>query len=109
VLSVDGGRGFVIQARDGERLVVTAAHCLMRGGGLYLPPALSFSDTQEGTYVNLLGPLGAEQTIWAECLLVEPVADIAVRGSPDTQKHQALVEPSVPPLVGNGPDFSISW
>jgi hypothetical protein len=34
---------------------------------------------------RLLGPLGAEPTVSAECLFVDPVADIAVLGSPDTQ------------------------
>jgi len=106
VVSVSGGRGFVIQSRDGQRLVVTAAHCLTRGE-LYLPPALSSSDTQERTYANLLGLLGAEQTIWAECLFVDAVADIAVLGSPNTQElweeaaaYEALVGASVPLVPG---------
>jgi hypothetical protein len=100
VVSVGGGRGFVIQSRDGQRLVVTAAHCLTRGE-LYLPPALSSSDTQERTYANLLGLLGAEPTIWAECLFV------AVLGSPDGQElydeavaYAALVEAAVPLKLG---------
>jgi hypothetical protein len=37
------------------------------------------------TYGNLLGPLQAECTVWAECRFVDPIADIAVLGQPDSQ------------------------
>lgn len=76
VVRVGGGRGFVI----GDR-VVTAAHCLP-----HLPPAHAASYLEERTFENLLGALDAEPTIWAECLFVDPVADIAVLGCPDGQE-----------------------
>jgi Trypsin-like peptidase domain len=76
-----GGRGFIVAGRR-HRYVITAAHCLP-----HLPPACSFSDLQERTYAKLLGPLGSrQQKVWAECLFVDPVADIAVLGTPDTQE-----------------------
>lgn len=37
------------------------------------------------TYKNFLGPLGGKRQVWAECLFVDPIADIAVFGTPDTQ------------------------
>jgi hypothetical protein len=36
-------------------------------------------------YEALLGQLGAEPTVWAECLFADPIADIAVLGMPDDQ------------------------
>jgi hypothetical protein len=106
VVSVDGGRGFVIETKDQGRLIVTASHCLERGGESYLPPPVSFSHLEE----RLIGPLGGEQTVWAECLFVDPVADLAVLGSPDRQElweeavaYDALVEAAVPLKLGTLP------
>jgi hypothetical protein len=74
--------------------VVTAAHCLP-----VLPPAHPASYTEERTYARLLGPLGKRKpTVFAECLFVDPVADLAVLSEPDSQDlsaecdaYQALV------------------
>jgi hypothetical protein len=79
IVRVGAGRGFVIERR-GRRLVITAAHCLPE-----LPPAMSFSLLEERTYAKLLGDINAPPTIAAECLFVDPVADIAVLGEPDDQ------------------------
>lgn len=104
VVKVDGGRGFLIEYRfkilrvklprrlrlskmrlpkfGTHRLVVTAAHCLPN-----LPPAQAASYTSERTYQNVLGPLNDKKnTVWAECLFADPVADIAVLGCPDAQE-----------------------
>ncbi len=94
VVTVNRGRGFFIEntaARRlrkevqrrfhkyiSRRLVVTAAHCLPR-----LPPIGPLERKQ--TYRNLLGGLGAKKDIWARCLFVDPIADIAVLGPPDDQ------------------------
>jgi len=98
VVKVDGGRGFVIET-ESARLVVTAAHCLPR-----FPPRASISDTADRTYGRLLGAVGKRSRVWAECLFVDPVADIAVFGSPDNQElareaeaYEALMR-SVTPL-----------
>ena len=96
VVSVDGGRGFIIvhhvkvqtepRGRKGvsiseHRLVVTAAHCLPRLPQTHAP--MSYID---GTYIDLLGSLnGYKKNVSAECLFVDPVADIAVLGCPDEQ------------------------
>jgi hypothetical protein len=50
-----------------------------------LPIATAASFTEERTYKNLLGPLGDECTVWAECQFVDPIADIAVLSEPDNQ------------------------
>lgn len=64
------------------RLVITAAHCLPK-----LPPAHAMSYTSDRTYAELLGTLdGSKKGVWAECLFVNPVADIAVLGCPDGQE-----------------------
>jgi len=110
-VAVDGGRGFVIETKD-RSLIVTAAHCLIRDGESYLPPPHGLSYTQERTYANLLGPLDGERNVWAECLFADPVADIAVLGSPDGQvlwdqaeAYDALVDAAVPLKLGALPPF----
>ncbi len=79
VVAVGGGRGFVVEDRF-YRSIITAAHCLPK-----LPPAHPWMLTEEKTYQELLGPLGGECSVWAECLFVDPVGDIAVLTGPDNQ------------------------
>jgi hypothetical protein len=116
MLSVNGGRGFVIEEND-ERLVITAAHCLtapvtVRGKlankGTTLPPAHGGSDPEERTYPRLLGPLGGKQSVLAECVFVDPVADLAVLGPVDRQElpddamaYENLVEALDPVPLGS--------
>jgi hypothetical protein len=92
------GRGFVVESSIG-RLVITAAHCLPR-----LPPAHPCSYVEERTYVPLLGLRHAESSVAAQCVFVDPIADVAVLSAPDSQglpeqffAYEALVE-SVTPL-----------
>jgi hypothetical protein len=83
VVTVGTGRGFVVkfQRRKAvDRVVITAAHCLPS-----FPACMSFSHPEERKYENLIGPLGEKPSICAECLFVDPIGDIAVLGSPDTQ------------------------
>ena len=103
-LRVGDGRGFVVEHH--YRLVVlTAAHCLP-----FLPPAHPFSYLEDRTYQALLGPLGANPTVWAQCLFADPVADIAMLGSPDEQElseqanaFEELISAAKPLLIGNAP------
>jgi hypothetical protein len=94
VVRVGHRRGFLINGGR-DSLVVTAGHCLPS-----LPPCANFSHDEERTYKRLLGPLGKKPTIWAECLFVDPVADLAVLGPPDSQSfsgeywaYKEFVEP----------------
>jgi Trypsin-like peptidase domain len=77
VITVGHGRGFVVE-RAGERLVITAAHCLPS-----LPPALPSFGPAARTYGPILARRGEEPRAWAVCRFVDPIADIAVLGSPD--------------------------
>ena len=105
LVKVGDGRGFVVQA-DRHRLVITAAHCLPR-----FPPCHGAMDISQRTYDNLLGPLDSEPNVWAECLFADPVADIAVFGTPDNQElydeaeaYEALTE-AVPALhISDAPE-----
>jgi hypothetical protein len=84
------GRGFVIAGRDYRfhRIIITAAHCLPR-----LPRPVASLLSIEVTYKNLVGPLDAKAPdVWAECLFVDPVADIAVLASPDAQEFYEQAE-----------------
>jgi len=91
VITVDKGRGFIIENRalfdfgSGVRrlrrkLVVTASHCLPHA------PKMPCYSYQEATYANLLAPLGEQPSVWAECLFFDPVSDLAILGEPDTQE-----------------------
>ena len=69
-----GGRGFIIETRDGSRLVLTAAHCLPA-----IPEAHPWADDRTA---RLVAPHGRKLSIIADYLFVDPVADIAVLGRP---------------------------
>jgi len=109
IVTVGGGRGFVTEgARD--RYVITAAHCLSN-----LPPPHGMSYLHERTYSKLLGPIGGECTVWAECLFADPVADIAVLGAPDNQElseqadaYEGLAEAVTPLRIADPPPPTIS-
>ena len=84
VLKVGEGRGFVVAPKwslSREQYVITAAHCLPS-----FPPRISFSYPWERIYRKLLSPIGRRRSVSAECVFVDPVADIAVLGSPDNQQ-----------------------
>ena len=89
VITVDHGRGFVVEGA-GERLVITAAHCLPS-----LPSTLPSFGLGARTYGPLLARRGEEPHAWAMCRFVDPIADIAVLGSPDNphaDDYKALME-----------------
>jgi hypothetical protein len=99
VITVGHGRGFVVESA-GERLVITAAHCLpslppaLPSFGLALPPALPSFGLEARTYGPLLARRGEEPIAGAVCRFVDPIADIAVLGSPDNphaDDYKALV------------------
>jgi hypothetical protein len=89
VVRVGEGRGFIVEAtrevrgpkltsRVTSRLVITAAHCLP-----WFPSSTPMSYVHERTYEALLGPLGGEASIAAECVFADPISDLAVLGAPD--------------------------
>jgi trypsin-like peptidase len=82
VVKVGEGRGFVVESAH-NRLVITAAHCLL--------PRLPVPDPgakDERTYERLLGPLGhQEPVVTSECCFVDLVSDLAVLGPPDNQSR----------------------
>ena len=79
ILRVGDGRGFVVKC-GWDRVVITAAHCLPS-----LPEAHSAAAYYDRTY-KLLAPLGDEPSVMAECFFVDPIADIAILGTPETQE-----------------------
>jgi hypothetical protein len=109
VLQVGDGRGFVVARRDYighmERIVITAAHCLPD-----LPPPHPARDLAEETYERLLAPLGSEPVIYATCLFVDPIADIAAFGPPDDQElsdeaheYEKLLDEMEPLVISDAP------
>jgi len=76
VITVGEGRGFVVEGA-GERFVITAAHCLPS-----LPLALPSVGPEARTFGPLLSRRGEAPCAWAVCRFVDPIADIAVLGSP---------------------------
>lgn len=116
VVTVGLGRGFVIECGE-SRYVLTAAHCLPTDGEGKLPfPAASVISSHERTFPDLLAPLGGKPAIWAECLFVDPVADIAVLGQPDCQElseqaaaYGELVEAAAPITIADMPQGGHAW
>jgi hypothetical protein len=72
----NGGRGFVVKSKSGDRYVITAAHCLPQ-----MPKPHPFDN--ESRIWKILGPRGKKPKIYAECAFVDPVADIAALKCPD--------------------------
>src|SRR6266851_749384 len=107
VVRVGDGRGFVVKSNS-DRLVITAAHCLP-----FFPPCTSFSFIEERTYESLLAPIGTEPTVWAECLFVDPIADIAVLGPPDNQalsdQYDNLLHPLEPISIADAHAQTSAW
>jgi hypothetical protein len=119
VIRVGEGRGFVVEHAEwrartglsGDSVVITAAHCLP-----FFPPCASISSLEERTYRALLGPIGQDSTVWAECLFVDPIGDIAVLGPPDDQElyneweaYTALMEASDPLPIADAPMSGPAW
>ena len=107
LVQVGDGRGFVVDDPLGDRFVITAAHCLPE-----VPAAPGFREDWAETFQNLLGPLEGATDVWAECLFVDPIGDVAVLGSPDGQElykqadaYDALLAAAVPLKIG---DIAIS-
>jgi hypothetical protein len=83
-----------------ERFVLTAANCLPR-----LPKPNRHRDT---IHKNLLSPLNnKQQPVWAECLFVEPVSDLAVltkreipQPSERADAYDELVDPAASLRIG---------
>jgi hypothetical protein len=105
VITVGDGR-FIITSQ-GKRVVVTAAHCLP-----HLPPYGRESALKKRTYANLLGLLGEKPIVWAECLFADPVAGIAILGSPNdsalpdqADAYKALVESVRPLKIGKATEL----
>jgi hypothetical protein len=72
-----------------------------------LPPPHDASHADERTYARLVGALGEEPAVWAECVFVDPVADLAVLAAPDDQvlweeagTYATLVEAAAPLPLG---------
>jgi hypothetical protein len=111
VITVGDGHGFVVNDPQDTRLVVTAAHCLP-----FFPPADSASHLSKRTYERLLAPLGTKPAIWAECLFVDPIADMAVLGSPDDQElsneagaYAELLQCATPISIAEAPREGHAW
>jgi hypothetical protein len=111
VVTVGEGRGFVVNGLR-NRLIVTAAHCLPS-----FPPCHGASYIEERTFGSLLAPIGREPSVCAECLFADPVADIAVLGSPDStmdlsdeaDAYEALVEAATPLSIADAPEEGHGW
>jgi hypothetical protein len=109
IVRVGDGRGFVVRCQNyhghEELVVITAAHCLP-----HFPPPHPAMYLEERTYQRILGPLGRGRVVWAECLFADPMADIAVLGSPDDQAlydkaefYRRLVASAHPFTVADAP------
>jgi hypothetical protein len=81
-------------------LIITAAHCLP-----FLPPDDAAYFFEDRVYDKLLGPLGQKPSVWAECLFVDPVSDLAILLAPSW----SFVESTVPISIGDAPENGRGW
>lgn len=102
-IRVGKGRGFLISRDPLPHMVITAAHCLP-----HLPPAHPAAYTQERTYTKLLGSLGGEATLWAECLFVDPIADLAVLAAPDGQADLSAEQEAYQTFMESRPTLRVA-
>jgi hypothetical protein len=120
VIEVGDGRGFVADLCGKDNpIIITGAHCLPRltlSNGVDEDGHLYVADADARLYANLLGPIGAKPTVWAECLFVDPVADLAVLGTPDNQRlfdeaeaYEAFVGSLTPFSIADVPEQSQVW
>lgn len=110
VITVGEGRGFVVEGPR-QRLIITAAHCLP-----HFPSCAAFSHLEERTYQDLLAPLGGSPKVGVECLFADPIGDIAVLGSPDSQvlseqseAYETLMESTTPLVIADAPKKGAGW
>ena len=81
-LTHTGGFANVEMVFDGKTLTLWG-----KNSNLYTEleaPPMPAMYWQERTYPSLLGPLGDQCSVWAECVFVDPIADIAVLGQPES-------------------------
>jgi hypothetical protein len=110
VLTVGDGRGFVVQG-EYQRYIITAAHCLP-----HMPPPHRAAYAEEGTYWKLLSEIGRKPSVPAACFFVDPVGDIAILGTPDTQTfydeaeaYDDLVNSVTPIPVSDSAEPGTAW
>jgi hypothetical protein len=109
VIRVGDARGFVVKGPNDNPAIITASHCLRR-----LPKP--WQSGRQEIYPNLIGPLGRKPSIWAKCLFVDPIADIAVLSSVDNQSlfeeadaYDNLIRPIKPIPIGPMEEKTKAW
>jgi hypothetical protein len=108
LVKVGNGRGFVVEEQPGlclypKRFIITAAHCLPLDT---LEPD-AFLDPAPPTFPDLLGKLDGDASVWAKCLFIDQIGDIAVLSAPDNadlydqiMAYEELVEAAMPRSIG---------
>ncbi len=131
VVTVGDGRGVIVEGklhRNGERdrLVITADYCLTAErtsnylSGFDSVKSVKGCINPTWKIMTKLGPLGESPSIWAECLFVDRVGNIAVLGAPDSQwiksreryeeaTYDVLMDAMMPLPVANAPSEGAAW
>jgi hypothetical protein len=109
IIKVGDGRGFLVEYSPWPHQVITVAHCLA-----HLPPGHGALSAKERTYANLLGPRDGLATVWAECVFVDPIADIAVLAAPDglyeeLQAYDDFMEGRPAVRIDSGQQIRAAW
>ena len=94
IVTVGEGFGFVAEAENGDRIVITSFHCISSADFEGQDPLI---DPVPPIYSAQLGAFGEKPTVWADCLFANPLVDLAILGSPDErgpediERYYALV------------------
>ena len=81
----NGGRGFVVETEQGKRIVITAAHCVAADGSDCRQHTRGLTPRSASTRACSVYSAGPSP-VSTKCLFADPLADIAVLGSPDNQE-----------------------
>jgi hypothetical protein len=85
VVQVGSGRGFIVDAADDQRYVITGAHCLPRSRYPFPHLANSVRELAFPRFIGSLGSKRSKHSIWGELCFLSLTDDVAVFAVPDNQ------------------------
>jgi hypothetical protein len=98
-VSLNKGRGFVVENSYGDHRIITAAHCLPE-----MPDCCCRAEEDVPCYHDLIGPLGQKPSVLAQVEFADPISDIAVLGGWD-EDYEALTEHPLPISLPSDREF----
>lgn len=89
IVTVGEGYGFVAEAENGDRIVITSFRSASSAGPDGQDP---LSYPVQPVYTARIGAFGQRPDVSAECLFANPLADLAILGAPDDERGLEEIE-----------------